>query len=164
MAFLLDSNVFITAKHVYYGFDFCPAFWDWIQREHEAGTVLSIDRVGEELMSGNDELVEWASQMPPAFFPPLAPTDTFALNAVVQWVSEQDYTEPAIVKFVAQADCYLVAQALAGRHTVVTLESRARSQQKIKIPNVCAGVDVECINTFQMLRRERARFVLGSPP
>ena len=27
--YLLDSNVFIQAKNLYYGFDFCPAFWDW---------------------------------------------------------------------------------------------------------------------------------------
>ena len=28
MAYLLDSSVFITAKRVHYGFDFCPGFWD----------------------------------------------------------------------------------------------------------------------------------------
>ena len=26
--YLLDANVFIEAKNRYYGFDFCPAFWD----------------------------------------------------------------------------------------------------------------------------------------
>jgi hypothetical protein len=26
MAYLLDSNVFIQAKNLHYGFDFCPAF------------------------------------------------------------------------------------------------------------------------------------------
>ena len=32
MAYLLDSNVFIEAKRLHYGFDFCPAFWDWIDQ------------------------------------------------------------------------------------------------------------------------------------
>lgn len=32
MAYLLDANVFITAKNLHYGFDFCPAFWDWLDR------------------------------------------------------------------------------------------------------------------------------------
>lgn len=27
MTYLLDSNVFIQAKNLHYGFDFCPAFW-----------------------------------------------------------------------------------------------------------------------------------------
>lgn len=30
MAYLLDANVFIQAKNLQYGFDFCPAFWDWL--------------------------------------------------------------------------------------------------------------------------------------
>ena len=30
MAYLLDANVFISAKNLHYGFDFCPAFWDWL--------------------------------------------------------------------------------------------------------------------------------------
>ena len=27
MAYLLDANVFIQAKNLHYGLDFCPAFW-----------------------------------------------------------------------------------------------------------------------------------------
>jgi hypothetical protein len=27
--YLLDTNVFIQARNLHYGFDFCPAFWDW---------------------------------------------------------------------------------------------------------------------------------------
>ena len=30
VAYLLDANVFIQAKNLYYGFDFCPAFWEWL--------------------------------------------------------------------------------------------------------------------------------------
>ena len=26
-AYLIDANVFIQAKNLHYGFDFCPAFW-----------------------------------------------------------------------------------------------------------------------------------------
>ena len=29
MAYLLDADVFIRAKNLHYGLDFCPAFWDW---------------------------------------------------------------------------------------------------------------------------------------
>ncbi len=28
--FLLDTNIFIQAKNLHYGFDFCPAFWEWL--------------------------------------------------------------------------------------------------------------------------------------
>jgi predicted nucleic acid-binding protein len=43
MAYLLDTNVFIKAKNRQYGFDFCPAFCDWIDHAHQAGTVFNFD-------------------------------------------------------------------------------------------------------------------------
>ena len=60
------------------------------------------------------------------------------------------------------ADYYLVAQAQAGDHTVVTHEVFSASTRKIKIPNACISLGIKCMTPFEMLRRERARFVLGS--
>ena len=85
MAYLLDADVFIRAKNLHYGLDFCPAFWD-----------------------------------------------------------------------------YLVAQAHAGKHTVVTHEVPTASVRKIKIPDACIGLDIKCMTPYEMLRRERARFILGA--
>ena len=62
MAYLLDSDVFIQAKNFHYGFDFCPAFWDWLLVANSGGTVFSIEKVGDELKAGRDELATWASQ------------------------------------------------------------------------------------------------------
>lgn len=44
MAYLLDADVFIQAKNLHYGFDFCPAFWKWLDRATNAGDVFSIER------------------------------------------------------------------------------------------------------------------------
>jgi hypothetical protein len=44
MPYLLDSDVFIQAKNLHYSFDFCPAFWDWIDASHKRGLVFSIER------------------------------------------------------------------------------------------------------------------------
>ncbi len=30
MSYLLDTNVFMSAKNLHYGLDFYPAFWDWL--------------------------------------------------------------------------------------------------------------------------------------
>ena len=60
MAYLLDANVFIGTKSIHHGFDFCPASWDWLVRENQAGNVYSIERVGDEVLAGDDELAEWA--------------------------------------------------------------------------------------------------------
>jgi hypothetical protein len=70
MAYLLDANVFIQAKNLHYGFDFCPALWDWLLRQNAAGRVVSIEKVGDELQSGADELATWAAEQGAGFFLP----------------------------------------------------------------------------------------------
>lgn len=45
MTYLLDANVFIQAKNLHYGLDFCPAFWDWLVVNNHANQVFSIDKV-----------------------------------------------------------------------------------------------------------------------
>ena len=37
MSYLLDSDVFIQAKNLHYGLDFCPAFWDWLIESNASG-------------------------------------------------------------------------------------------------------------------------------
>ena len=44
--------------------------------------------------------------------------------------------------------------------TVVTHEVPAETGRKIKIPNACLGLGIQCLSPYEMLRRERARFVL----
>jgi hypothetical protein len=53
------------------------------------------------------------------------------------------------------------AHALAHRYTVVTHEVASTGARKIKIPNACIGLGLHCVSPYEMLRRERARFVLG---
>jgi len=54
MAYLLDANVFIQAKNLHYGTDFCPAFWDWLIAKNASQEVFSIEKVGDELQAGGD--------------------------------------------------------------------------------------------------------------
>lgn len=79
---------------------------------------------------------------------------------VSTWVTSQSYKEAVINEFLQKADYYLIAHALAHGHVVVTLEILSNSLKKVKIPNVCAGLNIECITPYTMLRREDARFVL----
>ncbi len=58
--YLLDANVFIQAKNLHYGFDFCPAFWEWLEQKNGEGLVASVEMVGNELADGEDELTDWA--------------------------------------------------------------------------------------------------------
>lgn len=68
MTYLLDANVFIQAKNLHYGLDFCPAFWDWLIAGNSAQQVFSIEKVGDEIFAVADELSNWAAQRGPDFF------------------------------------------------------------------------------------------------
>lgn len=162
MAYLLDANVFIEAKNRYYGLDFCPAFWEWLTVNNTAKKIFSIEKVGDEIQGLGDELSNWATKRGSDFF--LKPDTAIlqALSSVSSSVSGQNYTPAAISTFLQAADYYLVAHALAHGHTIVTQEVASNSIYKIKIPNVCIGLGVKFMTTFEMLRHERARFVLGS--
>ena len=43
--YVVDSDVFITAKNLYYSFDICPGFWNSVVHHHREGRVFSVDRV-----------------------------------------------------------------------------------------------------------------------
>ena len=159
--YLLDSNVFIQAKNLHYGFDFCPAFWEWLIAQNEAGVVASVEKVENELVDIEDDLSEWVGDRGDGFF--LAPDDAVAasLGPVSQWAGDQAYEQVAVSTFLQVADYWLVAHAHAHKMAVVSHEVPSDSIKKIKIPNACIGLGVQCFTPYEMLRRERARFVLG---
>jgi hypothetical protein len=168
--YLLDANVFMQAKNLHYGLDFCPAFWEWLIKNNAAGRVFSIEKVNDEIQAGNDELSTWAAQRGAGFFLPpdqsllsvLAQVSTWATNHT--WGNQQRYSQAAISAFLQVADYYIVAQALAHKHVLVTHEVAAATINKIKIPNACIALGIKCMTPYEMLRRERARFVLGTHP
>jgi hypothetical protein len=148
MAYLLDANVFISAKNLHYGFDFCPAFWQWLDERNADRTIFSIEKVGDEVQAGADDLSTWAAARRASFFLPLGPGVVASLAAVSTFLSVADY--------------YLISQAHAGAYTIVSHEKPAASAKKIKIPDACIGLGIRCITPYEMLRNERARFVLGN--
>ena len=162
MAYLLDADVFIRAKNLHYGLDFCPAFWEWLVVENAAKRLFSIEKVGDEVQAVADELSEWAEARGPEFFLPPDAAVFPSLAAVSAWATGQHYEPAAVNTFLQVADYYLVAYAHAGKHTIVTHEIPSASTRKIKIPNACIGLGIKCMTPYEMLRKERARFILGA--
>jgi hypothetical protein len=161
MAYLLDANVFITAKNLHYGLDFCPAFWEWLLQKNREDKVFSIEQVGDEVLAVEDELSDWAKPLGSGFFLKSKPDILPALGEVSRWAAGQGYEPTAVATFLQAADYYLIAWAHAGGHTVVSHETVSDSKKKIKIPNVCVGMSIKFMSPYSMLRLERARFVLG---
>ncbi len=111
MSYLLDADVFIRAKNLHYGLDFCPAFWSWLIERKQDGAAFER---GE------------ARRRDPGW-------------------------------------CRRPGRVGQG-HTVVTHEVPSPTVRRIKIPDACVGLRIKCMTPYEMLRRERARFVLGPTP
>ena len=159
--YLLDANVFITAKNTHYGLDFAPAFWDWIAQAHAGGTVFTIDEVKKELDAGADELKTWAKAQPASFFVKPDATTTPYLKPLSDWVNASDFTPAAKAEFLNSPDYFLVAQARGLGYTLVTHEkSEPESKKKVKIPDACIALGVRSCLPWPMLRAEQAKFVL----
>lgn len=161
MTYLLDANVFIQAKNLHYGLDFCPAFWQWLLDNNAAGRVFSIDKVADEIAAGGDELTEWMRDQGNDLFITTGAAAAAQFATVSAWATQQQYEPSAISTFLQVADYYLIAHALADEHVVVTHEVPANSVKRIKIPNACIGLNLRFMTPYEMLRRERAQFVLG---
>jgi len=163
MTYLLDTNVFISAKDRHYGFDTVPGFWDWLDKANARGIVFSIREVGDELYPGTDELAKWAKKRHKTLFLPADARRTQNYADMLAWVvTQKRFTDAAVNTFLGSADHYLVAHALSISSVVVTHEVSAPESKKIvKLPDVCTGMKVECMNPFQMLRAEKAVFVLS---
>lgn len=155
MSYLLDANVFIEASRRYYGFDLVPQFWDWLIDAHSRGVVMTVQQVADEITPG-DELHNWFSQLPPTFVEPHTSAVATEVGVLSAWAIGHGFTQAAINTFMGSADLWLIAQARAHGHTVVSHEMLINLGRRnaVKIPNVCAANGVACIDTFDLWRRD----------
>ena len=162
--YLVDSDVFITAKNLYYSFDICPGFWGSVLHHHRMGRVFSVDRVRNELLAGSstEDLVCWVRDEVPESFFVKADTDLVvrSYRDIVKWVQRHPrYFESAKAKFATGADGWLVAYARVHGSIVVTNERSApESRREVKIPDLCDQFGVACFDTFAMLRALNVHF------
>jgi len=161
VCYLLDSDVLITAKNLYYNPQYCGMFWSWISQAHNAGNVFSIEKVREELLVGaeNDVLHGWARD--PAL-------NKFFLNSsqctahwarLANWVNlpEKSFKETAKAKFldIDSADAWLIAYAVEHKDCVIVTNevSSPFSKGSIKLPDAAAYMGVQTTTLFNLLGR-----------
>jgi hypothetical protein len=108
----------------------------------------------------SDELATWVQNAPASFFLPVDADVAAAAAKLSAWIAGRGYEQQSINTFFRGADYWLVAHALARSWRVVTHEQPAPLGKKIKIPDVCNGVEIDSLTPFQMLEELGARFVL----
>jgi len=161
--YILDANVFIQAKNISYPFDIFPVFWEWLDQEQVKGRVGSIRSICEELITGNDELADWAkARKDSGWFTNIDDVQTQQCYAqIAEWSVDplQNFKPSAYQEFLQVGDSWLVAKALATKSVVVTHETYdQKCRSRIKIPNVCKAFGIEYINIIELFRKTGAKF------
>ena len=157
MLYLLDASVLIDADEGPYPIARFPVFWDWLAYQIATGTVRMPIEIFEEVKGKRgDPLHDWMHLDPKLSsmmidLPDVQPD-------LVQLVTAQGYapdlTEDEIPNL--GRDPFLIAHCLAdpmGR-CVVTNEGSKPTKQRAnrRIPDVCDGLSVRCINLFRLVR------------
>ena len=157
--YILDANAFIEASKEWYPFSSCPEYWNWLVQSEQQGILISIKAIKDQIFWEDTKdqkiLVDWCNTNE-ELFKPTTYKDCHS-DIVEQWVTNprRPYTENAIGVFLNNPDSDLITEALARSGSVVTYElSEPYRQKKVKIPDVCTGLGIECIKPHDMLRRE----------
>ena len=160
--YIIDANVFITAKRDYYSFDIAPTFWSQLNMLASQGVVSIIDKVKAEIvLEGSiDDLGLWVKNEYHGKV--LSSKEPEVIEAYMQIITHvvrnPRYKESAKSEFASVADSWLLAHALSNKYTIVTLETfDSQCINRVKIPNVCKEFNIPYVNLFEMLRNERLK-------
>lgn len=176
--YLLDADALITPSNRWYGLDFCPAYWDWLIEACKTGAVLSTTQVLQEIQKRETEpqkaLYRWVRGPGSMLFQEPTYHARHMTEMARQVRQAPSYTNMAKDTFLTidngPADPHLVAEALArgkDETIIVSLEvtgnpksARPASQKRVKLYDICEGLGIACIQTYEMLQRENLEFRL----
>lgn len=166
--YLIDANVFIQAKNMYYRFDFCGGFWEWVKTAHGAGLVYTIKKVKDELVVGSDDCSRWIKGMPPSFFlDDINDRKVMAeYSRIMNWSNATDFKQAAKDEFAKPnvADAFLIAVAKAHNYSIVTQEQgNPMARRKIYLPDAAAAHGVETKYVYDMLSMHTSSTFMHKP-
>ncbi|PJG85446.1 DUF4411 family protein [Conservatibacter flavescens] len=157
--YLIDANIFITAKNTFYQFGFAQCFWDLLLELHKKGIVYSIKAVKDELLAQSDELKEWVKNVPDSFFEDhFESVDSYAKLMIYgqDLVNTKKVMQKAFDDFAEEknADAWIIAHAMEHGYTLVTQEKfNPDAKKRIMIPNVAIAHHVETITLFEFMEK-----------
>ncbi len=149
--YIIDTCSLIQLRRAY-PLDVFPSVWAKVGNMADAGILISIEDVYEELQIQDDEVSEWAKQHSDMFLP----LDGIVQIKALQILStHRDLVD--LKKRKSGADPFVIATALVYSCILVTEEEPSRSPNKLKIPDTCKDYNIQCIQLLEMLRLENFR-------
>lgn len=145
--YTIDTMVLIYLNKRYPK-DLFPTLWERVEATMESGEFCICSEVHKELHRGGDDLANWASSYPDFIHSPE--------EAEFAVVADIATNHPDWVQGTQNAgDPFVVAHAVSEGSVIVTDERRkgpGAIGKNMKIPNVAAEHDVECVNFLALLR------------
>ena len=159
--YVIDSSSLIELNRMN-PMDIYESVWKNLEILLENGFLISPEEVMKEVSKKDDELRDWAKQHKKMFIQ----LDEFQIQKVIEIQSKYpSFVDPD--KENPVADPFVIALALEKdpQQTIIPIEKKriVVSEEKlrgnkIKIPYVCQQYDIECIDVFELFRREGWKF------
>lgn len=158
--YLVDTNVFITAKNDFYAFDLTPGFWAKMKEQILKGRCCVIDAVDMEIRDGKEEeLVQWWLEIRKTY-PDIIKRakEDEEVFFCYKGIAEMVYKDPVFAarekaRFLSRGDPWIIAAAKTWNMNLVTMEKMAGSgAKKVKIPDVCQRIGVTYMTPYDMMR------------
>lgn len=131
-----------------------PQFWNKMDEGVSSGLIFSSKMVLEEVSKQDDDVFAWAKARDDMFHK----LDQLTLNTA----AEITRNFPKLINTSQEkdmADPFLIALAKVKDAVLVTQETPLRnSPKRMKIPDVCEAMSVQCINILGMVKALGWRF------
>ena len=149
--YLLDANVLICAKDLYYEFGRVNQYWEWLISCARQGKVKIPTEIVAELDKGDDALAEWVRQHRSILELGEAVNVPLFQNVINTYAPDLNESELENLG----ADPFLIAYALANVNdrVVVTMEGLGNHiRHNKKIPRVCDELGVKWCSQWEFGR------------
>ena len=155
--YLIDANVLITAKNLYYPLDRIPQFWEWLIEMGEADQVKIPREIHDEISERDNPLGDWARES--------ITKDALLLNedpdpSVIQRVLQNgyqgdhpDFTDSELDKI--GRDAFIVSYGLVDTSRIVVTKEVSSPKKRMgnrKIPDACNSCGVNWCSDWDMYR------------
>lgn len=153
MGYSLDTSALMVPWNDHYQRRVFGGFWDRYEALIDCGEAVAVEEVLLEIEKRDDDLREWARARRGMFLPLTADVQR-ALSDVLAFSQRMVGTQ----KGRNAADPWVIALARARGLTVVTMERANGNLTRPKIPDVCAALQVPCIDVLGLAVAEGWKF------
>jgi Domain of unknown function (DUF4411) len=149
MQFSLDTSALLDAWVRYYPPDVFPTIWERIDEASRDGRIYVVEEVVTELKRKDDGIYEWVRERESM----IVSIDEQLQLAVVEVMGKY----PKLVdtrKNRSGCDPWVIGLAMSRGLTLVTAEKPGGTLSRPRIPDVCTGLEIPCIDVIEFFRRQ----------